>query len=259
MILFYLKKNFCDGWDNLLWLVLFNLIMLGLTAGAFFLITTITSPFLGIPLMIILATICTIPLLSISDACTRMADFKSVPIKDVFVNIPNVWKDGVLFGLLISVLVFMAFVGLPFYFGMGNMIGLFLGALIFWVLLTACFALQWFMPLRSRFGGSFRKNIRKSFIMFFDNAGFSIFIGVYSLILFVMSALLAFMAPGITGIILAHNNALRLRIYKYDWIEEHPELSPKEARKEIPWDELVAEDRDTLGPRDFKSFIFPWK
>jgi len=36
MIWFFLKKNFCDGWDNLLFLALFNLIILGLCALAFF-------------------------------------------------------------------------------------------------------------------------------------------------------------------------------------------------------------------------------
>ena len=65
--------------------------------------------------------------------------------------------------------------------------------------------------------------------------------------------------PGITGIILAQNNALRLRLYEYDWMEEHPELSEKEARKSIPWKELIAEDVETLGPQTLKGLIFPWK
>lgn len=261
MTLFYLKKNFCDGWDSLLWIVFFNLLVLAIVAGAFFAVTAVASvsPLFSLLLLIASASLLMIPLLSISDACARIADFKSVPIKDVFLNFPNVWKDAILFGLLISIFVFMTFVGLPFYFGMGNILGLLLGSMIFWVLLIASLSLQWFMPLRSRFGGGFRKNIKKSFIMFFDNPGFSIFVGIYSFILFVMSAFIAFMAPGAVGIILAHNNALRLRVYKYDWLEQHPELPPKEARKQIPWDELVAEDRETLGPRDIKSFIFPWK
>ena len=43
-------------------------------------------------------------------------------------------------------------------------------------------------------------------------------------------------------------------MYKYDWLETQSGLSRKEARRRIPWDELLAEEKETLGPRDFKSF-----
>ena len=36
MILFLLKKNFCDGWDNLLSLFVYNCISLALIAGGAF-------------------------------------------------------------------------------------------------------------------------------------------------------------------------------------------------------------------------------
>ena len=49
------------------------------------------------------------------------------------------------------------------------------------------------------------------------------------------------------------------RLYKYDYLEEHPELTTKKERRHIPWEELIYEDRETLGPRKLKSFIFPWK
>ncbi|MBR4011819.1 MAG: hypothetical protein IKI98_03255, partial [Spirochaetaceae bacterium] len=87
---------------------------------------------------------------------------------------------------------------------------------------------------------------------------FSIFIFIYNLILAVLSCVV-FVLPGFSGICLSLNNALRLRLYKYDWLEEHPDIPLKEARKQIPWGELIAEDYETLGPRSFKSFIFPWK
>ena len=74
-----------------------------------------------------------------------------------------------------------------------------------------------------------------------------------------LSVFLAFLIPGLAGIALAQTNAFRLRLYKYDWLEQHTDLTPKEARKHIPGGELIAEDRETLGPRSFKSFIFPWK
>ena len=198
-------------------------------------------------------------LLALSDAALRLADFKSVSVKETFAGIAQTWKAGLLFGVIELVLIFIALVVLPFYFGMRNMIGFALGAVIFWIFVAAILSLQWFMPLQSYFGGSVIKNVKKSFILFFDNTGFSVFMFIYSCIVFAMSGILGFLAPGITGVILGYNNALRLRMYKYDWLEAHTDLPPKEARRSIPWDELLADDRETLGPRDLKGFIFPWK
>lgn len=261
MVWFFLKKNFCDGWDNLLFLALFNLIILGLCALAFFAVSSLAGISVPLSLCCALVFICAlcVPLFAVSGASKRLADFKSVTVKETFAAFLSVWKSAAAFGLLIAVLVFMAAVALPFYFGMGNMVGLLLGSVIFWVLVIAVLSLQWFMPLYSYFGGGIRKNIKKCFILFFDNTGFSIFMFVYACVIFALSAFLGFIAPGVSGVILAYNNALRLRMYKYDWLETQSGLSRKEARRRIPWDELLAEDKETLGPRDFKSFIFPWK
>ena len=64
--------------------------------------------------------------------------------------------------------------------------------------------------------------------------------------------------PGISGLQLTVTNALRLRLYKYDWYEVNPGMTSKQ-RKDVPWDELIAADVQTLGPRTWKSFIMPWK
>ncbi len=264
MILFFLKKNFCDGWDNLLWIALFNICLLAWVALGFFATSlTATNPLLSI--IIVLFFICSsmIPIFSLSDATSRIVNFKSVPITEVFANFKNVWKKAMAFALFLSFILFTSLTGLPFYFDRfiqtNNLVFLILGAILFWILLITLLSIQWFLPLQSQLGGGFKKNLKKSFILFFDNIGFSVFLGLYSLFIFLFSAILAFMAPGITGVILAQNNALRLRMYKYDWLEEHQDIPPKEARKQIPWDELIAEDKETLGPRDLKSFIFPWK
>ena len=61
------------------------------------------------------------------------------------------------------------------------------------------------------------------------------------------------------GILIADTNALRVLLYKYDYLEEHPELKTRSQRRQIPWNDLLAEDRDILGPRPIRSFLFPWK
>ena len=61
------------------------------------------------------------------------------------------------------------------------------------------------------------------------------------------------------GVLLAQNEAFRLLMHKYDWIEKHPELEYRVARKAVPWAELLANERETLGDRSLLHFIFPWK
>jgi hypothetical protein len=260
MILFYLKKNFCDGWDNLLWIALCNLVILALGIAFYFgMGAALELGPLSLLFLVIAIPIMMIPSFAASNCCARLADFKSVTIKNFFLEFPKVWKIAILFGLFITAVVLLGFVALPFYLKLNNLIGIFLAALIFWTLLVTSLSLQWFMPVYSQLGGNFGKILKKCFILFFDNPGFSLFMGIYSILLVPLSFLLAFLAPGAIGIILAHNNALRLRLYKYDWLETQTDVDIKVARKQIPWDELLAEDKETVGPRSFKSFIFPWK
>ena len=267
MNLFFLKKNFFDGWDNAFWLVFANLICVGLVVVGYY-----GNDFIlelgGIPewatvlISIVFLAACVFSLVTfifcINECCAKIADFKSVGFKDIFSYFKSCIKDSILFTLLLLLIAALAVIGIPFYLAMGNMIGIFLAALMGWGILICAFSLQWFLPLRSQMQGNFKKTLKKCFIIFFDNTWFSIFIFFYNLILTVLS-LLVFVLPGFAGIVLALNNALRLRLYKYDWMEEHPDLSMKEARKQIPWAELIAEDYETLGPKTFKNIIFPWK
>ena len=92
-----------------------------------------------------------------------------------------------------------------------------------------------------------------------DNTGFSIFMAFYNLILTALSILPIGFFPSVAGIEIAKLNAFRLRMYKYDYLDEHPELKTTKERRKIPWEELIYEDRETLGPRKLRSFLFPWK
>ena len=152
-----------------------------------------------------------------------------------------------------------AYICIPFYFSQKSLISIFVGALFAWAILFSLLALQWFVAVRSIMHNSFIKCIKKCFIIFFDNTGFSIFLAFYDLILSAFTVLFLGLMPSSTGFTLAQVNALRLRLYKYDYLEAHPEIKTVKERRIIPWDELIQDDKDALGPRSFKSFIFPWK
>jgi hypothetical protein len=70
-----------------------------------------------------------------------------------------------------------------------------------------------------------------------------------------VSLFLALLFPGPAGILLFLDEAMRLRLLKYDWLEANPDAN----RRKIPWDALLIEEREKTGTRSLKSFIFPWK
>ena len=131
--------------------------------------------------------------------------------------------------------------------------------MICWIDLFIILAFQWFIPIRSLMHNNFKKCLKKSFLIFFDNKGFTFLTALYNLVLIAISVFFIGFIPSFSGILLANTNALRIRLYKYDYLEEHPELETRAEQKQIPWEELIYEDREALGPRKFKSFIFPWK
>jgi hypothetical protein len=61
------------------------------------------------------------------------------------------------------------------------------------------------------------------------------------------------------------DEALRLRLLKYDWLETRTAEQGGDLFKKgwkqvkIPWEELLAEEKDKTGKRSLKSFFFPWK
>ena len=188
-----------------------------------------------------------------------IANFDGIHFTDFFKKIPSVLKDAALISLLCAALSILSVIGIRWYFTQGNYVYLFMGCVFVWFDFFAIITLQWFVAVRSIMHNNFKKCLKKCLIIMLDNTGFSIGMAFYSLILTAFSIFLVGLIPSVSGITLARVNALRLRLYKYDYLELHPELKTKRERKEIPWEELIYEDRETLGPRKFKSFIFPWK
>jgi hypothetical protein len=144
---------------------------------------------------------------------------------------------------------------------MNSMIGLLLAAVIFWTMVVAGLSLQFFFAIRARLDVKLTKVIKKCFIIFFDNPGFCLFSFVHNLIILALSMFLAFLFPGPAGILLYLDEALRLRLLKYDWIDANfrEDSGDRPKRPKIPWDVLLIDERERTGTRSFKSFIFPWK
>ena len=258
---FFIKKNFYDGWDNLFNLVVVNVVFL--VSGFLFLgiaFCFASFPLVVIPLLFLLAALFGVFCLAYGETAFCIAGFRTPRIADFFKAIPRSIKDGALFGLLCSVIGTVSLLGIRFYLTqVQSVYGFLLAATLFWLDVIFILSLQWFVAIRSIMKNDFKKCLKKCFLIFFDNTGFSIEMAVHNLFLLCFSFVCMGFIPSFSGIVLAQVNALRLRLYKYDYLEAHPELSESKSRKSIPWEELIYEDRENLGPRTLKQLFFPWK
>lgn len=271
MFKFFLKKNFCDGWDNLFFLALSNIISILLGAAAFAAVRYSAEVNSYLPnLAIVLSSgIFMIFYFAWGANAARIADFGTPSISVFISSVKTVWRTGFFFGVMLSASLLVARYAIMYYVTLylntGSYVGLVLTALLGWFVLMSLIAFQWFIPLYFLQGNNgFKKCLKKSYIIFYDNLGFSVKVFIYNLILFGLSCPFLLIMPGLNGLLLSSTNALRLRLYKYDWIEKMVEKEPdfeqdRERRNEVPWEELIAEDKESLGPRKLIQFIFPWK
>ena len=116
-------------------------------------------------------------------------------------------------------------------------------------------ALQYFFPLQSNIDLYVKKNMRKMFLLLYDNIRFTSILLILNILINILSVLTFFILFGFSVNILLCMVAFKLRLYKYDYYEEHPDLK----KRRVPWKELLTEDKAKLGKRTLKTMIFPWK
>ena len=150
---FILKKSFCDGWDNLLTLVLSNLVFV-FTGFGLFLLTGLCAraemqwPFLLMTIVSVM--VLSVLLFAYSDTAAHIANFDGIHIVDFFKAIPGALKDGALFGLMNAAVFMISTFSIRYYlFETGTLIGFGLGCAIFWIDFFDLLAMQWFIPIRA--------------------------------------------------------------------------------------------------------------
>lgn len=278
MFLFFTKKNFCDVWDNLFHTVIVNLVItIGaiLAASLAYFIMGLAAAVFGdgilqnlcqiAAVVIACVIVCTL-VIAEGENAVKIVSFEGPKIQKFFSNILPSLKDGIYLGLYIAFLFLISFVCFPFYFNIwipadgsqGNIIGLALLSLLFWFLVITILSLQYFVAIRSIMHNNFKKCLKKCYILFFDNAFFTIGLFFMNLINLALMIFTLSIGNGLATMTITCTEALRLRLYKYDWLEVNPGLT-RQQRKDVPWADLIANDKRILGPRKWKSFIFPWR
>ncbi|MEW5816223.1 MAG: hypothetical protein AB1798_12610 [Spirochaetota bacterium] len=256
MLLFLVKKTFFDFWDNMFRIVIMNLGFIVLIGACLYLpyllsFNTVIA-FIGAAIGIIVLNIYTG---AASMAAREIADYKTPGFADFLNFVKEIWKSSLVFSGITIVQLVILFIAFPFYLSMGGIPGLIAMSIIFWVSVVWWLASQFFFPIRTRLDSNPKKVLKKCLIVFFDNSGFSIVLGFGSILILVVSFFTALLLPGISCILLWQQVGLKLRLYKYDFLEKNPDAN----RKRIPWDVLLIDDRERVGHRTLKGMIFPWK
>jgi len=255
MLGFTIKKWFFDMWDNLLHIVACNLAMdlglaihlvpggLGLPAIAGWVVA-------GLSILVFYVVLGTSN--GITWKISKGEPFEWAGVKDSF-------KRGLVPSLVLAFLhvaiVMLSVFAWNFYASMDHFIGLVLAALIFWALVFWFMTVIWYMPFNAQMETSVKRILRKSFLVALGNPLYSIAILIGSVLILAISIFTFTMLPGVAGMLLWHQTALKLRLYKYDWLEAHPGT----PNKAIPWGELLAGENERVGKRTLKGLIFPWK
>lgn len=254
---FLIKKWFFDLWDNFLAIILMNLGF----------VVVLTVPFVAAPALAGVNQVISIIVLGIGVVIfyvyasavafmTRdIAQYQQPGFKDFWKYLKEVWVSGLVLGLIVAFHITVVFFALPVYGGMGGLLGLAALAFLFWASVIWVLASQFYFPIRAQLDSKLRKVLKKCFIVFFDNTFFSILAGIATLAILILSVFTALLIPGFGGIFLFGQVALKLRLYKYDYLEEHPDAN----RRKIPWDALLVDDKERVGKRTLRGMIFPWK
>ncbi|MDR1574599.1 MAG: hypothetical protein LBS37_01215 [Treponema sp.] len=259
MIGFLVKKTFFDLWDNLFRIALLNLGFIASLAVPVFLPGLFTSPALFCAALAVGTLWCAVYLAAAALSLRAVSDYGSFGFGDFARNLKEGWPAGLCMGAAVLILWAVVSIVIPFYLSVNSMIGLLLAAVIFWTLVLALLSLQFFFAVRARLDSRLASVFRKCVIIFFDNPGLAVFSLLHNAVILAVSVLLALLFPGPAGILLYLDEALRLRLLKYDWLEANPEAPVRSKRRAIPWDAILVEEREKTGTRSLKSFIFPWK
>ncbi|MFP4373416.1 MAG: hypothetical protein ACLFPO_03725 [Spirochaetaceae bacterium] len=257
MALFWIKKAFFDFWDHFLAVILLNLGFIAVAAIAFVLAPEIqpAAPVLGVIILLAGVALLFVYGAAVAMSARDITDYHSLQWSSMLEYLRELWPAGLVYAAMMIGSLFLLTIAIPTYAAMNNLFGTAALALLFWAAVIWYAGLQFFLPVRTRLDRNFKKIIKKSFLVLFDNPLYALGSAVGFVLIVGVSVFTAFLLPGPAGAVIWLQAGFKLRLLKYDYLEEHPDAD----RRRIPWDRLLVDDRERVGKRTFKGMIFPWK
>ncbi len=258
MIGFFIKKAFFDGWDNLIGMVLFNIGYMFLAFVSIYIIMAALSMHLMIGFVVLAVVLLLFSIIAggTAEVVHNYSDYKH----DAWSAFKSGLKRNIRHSLLLFAVVLFFVITLypviPFWFSqIGGIAGGIAGIVLVWIDVAIVLALPYYFPLMNLLPADRPlKTLKKCLIVLADNMAFSLFFLLYSVICIAITVFTLGLIPGVVGLQLAGQDAMKLRMFKYDYLE-----TENADRKHIPWEDLLYDEREKVGPRSLKSMIFPWK
>jgi hypothetical protein len=254
---FLVKKTICDIWDNSLAMPVLNA-GFAVSAGLFFVLPRLLkAPSILVAVLIAAGFLwCGIYIAAASAALMPVSEFGVFSIRQFMTEIKKSLLTGPVTGALLIFAAILVSVVIPFYVRLKSPFAFFLAGIVGWVLAFCLLTALFFPAISRRIGGGLADSIRQTIAFLFDNFVFCILCVFFCAVLFAVSIVLFFMYPGPAGIILFLDEAVRMRMLKYGYEKNQSGSKPG---KSVPWAMLLEKDREALGKRTFRSFLFPWK
>ena len=258
MIGFLIKKTLYDLWDNMIRIVALNLGFL--ICSVIPLLPVLFPRIFGSDLFILISAvlgtlICSIYLATAAFTIKSISDYGTFIFKDFLDNLKKAWPAGIAMFVFLFIVYIVISIVIPFYASMDSLLGLALSALLIWILVFALLSFQFYFAVYARLGANVKKSFKKCMLISLDNTGMAVFLFIHNILALIISVVFLFMFPGPVGVFLYLDEALRLRLLKYDYLDANPQADCKK----IPWDALLIDEREKTGNRTLKNFIFPWK
>jgi len=251
-----MKKAFFDGWDNLGTLAIANFIFLiaNIVWPVFISLKPASPMLLAVSAMIWIFDIMLLGV--VSALMSALANHRRVSWADVPKLFRKTWRQCLIFGIITAGFVIISLLGIVYYSSLRSLPGFAASMTIFWIAIGAYLTALWYFPAQNRLRGGFGKLLKKCVFLMLDNFPLSLYLGVIMVPLFLIAwPMTAFGMFGPSGIQLYLNSALRLLLYKYDWLERNPDAK----RNQVPWHEILVDEKERIGKRSIKGMIFPWK
>lgn len=272
MFWFTIRKSIIDTLDNIAGTFLINLGFILLIVFLFLTWAVLPPVFaLRIGSIVFALLVLVFYFGGIAVYANEKAAGKGVQFFEFFSGIKRTWKANLFLSLFLMFLIYIFGFVLRYYVAVvGNLLGFFLMSVVLWFSIILLLSFQYYYPFFLTVETRILRLPKVLLQFLIDNTLFSIGIMFFTvlvlspsilvllfgpnIILFIFVVLLA-MFPGVTGILMLTTNAVRLRMKKYEYLKQNPEVS----RKRIPWDALLREERQKIGRRSFLGLFFPWK
>jgi hypothetical protein len=252
-----IKKTFFNMWDNVAKIIFINIIFLTVFFCALFLfesINVLSRPVL-LAVLIFIFILLNLAAASVSFFTADIAGHRRPALRDLITYTKIVFTKSILTAVFISFFAVSVVIAILYYSSLKSFSGFVIVSLLFWICLIILFTMQYFYPVFAQLDKNPVRILARSFLIFFDNVLFSVFLFAGAFALFILSFFTAQLFPGMATVILWLNVGLKLRICKYEYLEKYPDAD----RNKIPWGTLLENEASYLKDRTLKNFIFPWK